>query len=67
MELLAPGGTRSTLALAPLKSLVVPVPSMELQNKIVEKYRNMLTVAESMDSKILSSQSLQKSIINQVF
>ena len=67
MELLAPGGTRSTLAIAPLKSLIIPLPKISIQEELVKKFKGLLTTNNEIMRNIYSAQSLQKSLINQVF
>ena len=63
----SPGTTVLHLDLNGMKKIKLPKYSMEKQEKIVYKLRTLEESISTLESKIKSSQSLQKSLINQIF
>ena len=63
----SPGTTVLHLDLNGMKKIKLPKYSMEKQEKIVYKLRTLEESISNLESKIKSSQSLQKSLINQIF
>jgi type I restriction enzyme S subunit len=65
--ILSKGVTRMTLSLDDFNNTEVRIPTIEEQKNIANKLSEILENKFSLDDKIKSSQSLQKSLINQVF
>lgn len=65
--LMGRGATQSNLNAEIVKNLNIKLPDINTQDKILYKIENYLNSIESCSKKILSSQSLQKSLINQIF
>ena len=63
----SPGTTVLHLDLNGMKKIKLPKYSMEKQEKIVYKLRTLEESISTLESKIKSSLSLQKSLINQIF
>ena len=66
-NLLASGTTRQRIARKTLEEMKVPKPNLEKQLEIVSILDALMVTRQSCNDKILSSQSLQKSLISQVF
>jgi type I restriction enzyme S subunit len=66
-NLFASGTTRQRIARKSLEEIVVPFPNLNTQLEIVEKLDILGNCILVIKNKISSSQSLQKSLINQVF
>jgi type I restriction enzyme S subunit len=66
-NLLASGTTRQRVARKTLEEIKTPKPNLEMQEKIVQKLDELFDSISKSELRITSSQSLQKSIINQVF
>ncbi len=66
-NLLASGTTRQRIARKSLEEIEVPKPILKTQLLIVEKLEIIGNCILEIKSKISSSQSLQKSLINQIF
>ncbi|PJE45019.1 MAG: hypothetical protein CUR32_01335 [Flavobacterium sp.] len=64
---LSKGVTRMTLSLEDFNNTQVRIPSILEQQEIAEKLSKILDNKFSIEFKLQSSQSLQKSLINQVF
>lgn len=64
---LSKGVTRMTLSLEDFNNTEVRVPTIKEQKNIAEKLSEILENKFSLERKLLSSQSLQKSLINQIF
>jgi type I restriction enzyme, S subunit len=66
-NLLASGTTRQRIARKTMEQMKVPKPILPVQQDIVKRLDTLITIKKSADLKISSSQSLQKSLINQIF
>ena len=66
-NVLASGTTRQRIARKSLEEIKVPKPDLEIQNIIANKLDSLLDIISVSKAKIISSQSLQKSLINQIF
>jgi type I restriction enzyme S subunit len=66
-NLLASGTTRQRIARKSLEEIVVPFPNLNTQLEIVEKLDILGNCILVIKNKISSSQSHQKSLINQIF
>lgn len=66
-NLLASGTTRQRIARKSLEEIEVPKPILKTQLQIVEKLEIISNCISNIKTKISSSQSLQKSLINQIF
>jgi restriction endonuclease S subunit len=66
-NLLASGTTRQRIARKSLEEIQVPKPILKTQIEIVEKLEIQGNCILKIKSKISTSQSLQKSLINQIF
>ncbi|MBL0049294.1 MAG: restriction endonuclease subunit S [Bacteroidetes bacterium] len=66
-NLLASGTTRQRIARKSLEEIAVPKPILKTQLEIVEKLEILGNCILEVKSKISSSQSLLKSLINQIF
>ena len=67
MELLAPGGTRSTLALLPIKNLIIPYTNIDYQKKIIIKFNNLRKLLVNLQKEIKQTKKLRNLIINSIF
>lgn len=65
--ILSKGVTRMTLSLEDFNNTEVRIPTIKEQKNIAEKLTEILDNKFSLECKLQSSQSLQKSLINQVF
>ena len=63
----ASGSTFPNIDSKTLKAINVPKVDISIQNQIIEKLKKLDQGKETCEMKISSSQSLQKSIINQIF
>jgi len=66
-NVLASGTTRQRIARKSLEEIKVPKPDLEIQIKIASNLDSLLEVISMSKEKIISSQTLQKSLINQIF
>ncbi|MCR9015722.1 restriction endonuclease subunit S [Aquiflexum gelatinilyticum] len=66
-NLLASGTTRQRIARKSLEEIKVPKPSLECQFKIANELDSLYEIIGLNRAKIRSSESLQKSLINQIF
>ncbi|WP_404345199.1 restriction endonuclease subunit S [Vreelandella venusta] len=57
------GGVMDSISSGTLKNLVIPVPPIEEQRKIVKVYRGLTSSIEKKESKLCSIQSLKKSLM----
>lgn len=66
-NLLASGTTRQRIARKTMEQMKVPKPSKAIQEEVVQVLEALFQTNQVCERKISSSQSLQKSLINQVF
>jgi type I restriction enzyme S subunit len=66
-NLLASGTTRQRIARKSLEEILVPKPSLQTQINIANKLDTLYDMIRLNKEKIKRSQSLQKSLINQIF
>jgi len=64
---LASGSTRQRIARKALEDIEVPKPKLNSQIKIVNEIENFMNTYHIIEKRITNSQSLKKSIINQIF
>ena len=50
-----------------IENFPVPIPSLEIQDKLISKIKSLISSNNIIKSKIDSSKALQKSLINQIF
>ena len=62
-----PGVSQSNINAQNIKSVPIPLAYIKIQKKIMDKIDNIQTNEDSLISQISASQSLQKSLINQIF
>jgi type I restriction enzyme S subunit len=62
-----PGVSQSNINAQNIKNIPIPLPPIDLQKRILEKIISIEENENLIESKITSSQALQKSLINQIF